>query len=173
MFIDCTRCHHGRIVEEGFDGRTARECPDCHGLGEIELTREEEALMLAFLDDCAASLEGAATVAAVETFLGDVHDANTLPAPIIPGMTFAFWDAAVETAFDAGLSISGTGTPGTVAVSSGTDDDTYYHVTLRHVTASAAPSWAAVTTAPSTAWYCWVEACDAVAAVQVPELVAA
>jgi hypothetical protein len=171
MFIDCTKCHHGRIEEAGFDGRTARECPDCHGLGEIELTREEEAVVRDFLAACAASVEACETVADVERH---INTPSLVPVPVHPHMTFAFFDAAVKRAFDAGLGISGTGIPGTVAVSSGTDDDTYYRVT---VDACECIGGQKLNRCYHRAFYCWllwVESCDRLAAaVRMPEPIAA
>src|SRR5262245_18364614 len=54
--IDCGRCAEGRIVEEGFDGRTGRECPECRGMGEIELMAEDAAICEVFLESCRVAL---------------------------------------------------------------------------------------------------------------------
>lgn len=126
VFIDCTnpRCRRGRIKEYGFDGWDDRgPCPDCQGAGEVELSREEEAIMRAFLADCAASLDAADTVADVERFVRQ-------PAVDVdhPGMTPTFFDQAVKRAMDAGLCIQRTARASIVAVSSATDADVSYLV---------------------------------------------
>jgi hypothetical protein len=55
--IDCERCHgRGRAIEEGFDGRTAVDCTECKGTGEIELTEDEATILDAFLVGCREAL---------------------------------------------------------------------------------------------------------------------
>jgi hypothetical protein len=113
MFIDCEACKgKGRTVETGFDGRTAVACGACKGAGEIELTREEAAIVEAFLADCAASLDGAAPVADVAAYL---NPAPTV-APVAPGTRRAAsparWQSALGRALDNGVrvyQVAGTG----------------------------------------------------------------
>jgi hypothetical protein len=169
MFIDCETCTgKGKTIETGFDGKDGRQCGTCHGAGEIELTREEEAIMLAFLADCAASLDGAATVADVERFVN-----TPLPLPAHPNMTARFFDAAVKRVHDAGLSISRTGTPDVVAVSSGTDDDTYYTVSRDTCTCIGGTKLGRCYHRAYALYYWWLMECDAVAAAATPEPIAA
>lgn len=174
MFIDCTNCRNGRIVEEGFDGRTARQCGECKGTGEIELTREEEAIMERFLADIVAQEEAMATVAEVETFLGASAPATPMPMPVHPNMSAKFFDAAVKRAFDAGLSISATGRADTVAVNSGTDPDVYYLVTLDTCECAGHAHLKRCWHRAFYCWFRWVQECDAIAAsVTVAEPIAA
>lgn len=163
MYVDCTNCQNGRLIEAGFDGRTGRECPACGGAGEIELDAEESAIMESFLAACAADLETVETVADVETFLG-APVAPVTPLPVHPNMTPLFFDRAVKRAFDAGLSISRAVAPGTVAVSSGTDDDTYYLVTRETCQCAGHAGLGRCYHRAFYLWFVWCQECDRLAA---------
>jgi DnaJ-class molecular chaperone len=68
--IGCEKCRgRGRMVEEGFDGRTAVACRECRGTGAIELTAEEAAILGAFAAGCRAALDATAAIADVARFL--------------------------------------------------------------------------------------------------------
>lgn len=174
MFIDCGNCTRGRIVEEGFDGRTARQCRECHGAGEIELTADETAIMESFLAACAAGVEAVETVAEVSEFLGAQAPATPLPQLVHEGMDAEWFDRAVRRAFDRELTIAHTSRASVVAVSSSRDADVSYLVTATDCQCEGHRHGGKCMHRAYAIWHWWVTECDAVAiAAHTPEMVAA
>lgn len=173
MYLDCEKCQgKGRIKEFDFDGCTMRECRVCDGRGEIELTREEEDLMVAFLAACAASVEACETVQEIEETLR-LAPATALPAIVHEGMTKEFFDAGVRRAFSHELTISHTSRASVVAISSSRDADVAYLVTATECQCEGHRRVGRCMHRCLAIWWWWVLECDRVAAIATPEPIAA
>ncbi len=170
--LTCSQCRgKGRERWYDFEGSTWKPCTNCDGTGTIEVVVTDwdtyEAEVMA----------AAATVEAVEEFLGASPVATPLPAIVHSDMSAEFFDAGVRRAFANELSISRTSRESVVAVSSTSDADVSYLVTRETCECIGHAKTGRCLHRCYAIWHWWVLECDAVAeaahVVTARELIAA